>query len=96
MVDCMECTNFIECHYSGQLTGRLTSCPDFKQKPMTNADRIRAMSDEELIAWAHNQIGCGLSYFPCGVVCDGECNTYSREDCDAKILKWLQQPAEGE
>lgn len=48
MVDCMECTNFIKCHYSGQLTGRLTSCTDFKQKPKTNADRIRAMSDEEL------------------------------------------------
>lgn len=48
MVDCMECTNFIKCHYSGQLTGRLTSCPDFKQKTKTNADCIRAMSDEEL------------------------------------------------
>lgn len=51
MVDCMECTNFIECHYSGQLTGRLTSCPDFKQKPMTNAQKIRAMTDEELEAF---------------------------------------------
>ncbi len=68
----------------------------FEEKPMTNADRIRAMTDEELIAWAHNQIGCGISYFPCGVVCDGECNTYSREECDDKILKWLQQPAEGD
>ena len=48
VVECWECTNFRECNYSGQLTGRLTSCPDFQQKPMTNADRIRAMTDEEL------------------------------------------------
>ena len=63
-------------------------------KPMTNADRIRAMSDEELVKWGKVQIGCGFNSFPCGIVCDGKCESYSDEDCSAKILKWLQQPAE--
>lgn len=62
-------------------------------KPQTNADRIRAMSDEELYAWAKKQIGCGFDFFPCGIVCDGKCESYSDEDCKAKIMNWLQQPA---
>lgn len=79
MVDCMECTNFKKCHYSGQLTGRLTSCPDFKQKPKTNADRIRAMSDEELAEWAlykAREIGREYSHSLLG------------------LIQWLKQPAE--
>lgn len=59
----------------------------------SNADRIRSMSDEELVDWARVQIGCGAGFFPCGVVC-GKCETYSSEECKAKILKWLKQPAE--
>jgi hypothetical protein len=62
----------------------------------THADRIRAMTDEELVEWSHQQIGCGCNFFPCGVVCGGECKSYSTEDCEAKILQWLQQPAEGD
>lgn len=65
-------------------------------KPKTNADRIRAMSDEELYLWAKKQIGCGFNFFPCGVVCDGKCESFDDETCKAKIMKWLQQPAEGE
>ncbi len=63
-------------------------------KPKTNADRIRAMSDEELYIWAKKQIGCGFDFFPCGRVCDGKCESYSEEDCKAKIMEWLKQPAE--
>lgn len=60
----------------------------------TNADRIRAMSDEELVAWAHKQIGCGFDFFPCGIVCEGKCEAFSTEACDEKILEWLKQPAD--
>ena len=87
MVDCMECTNFIKCHYSGQLTGRLTSCPDFKQKPKTNADRIRAMSDEELANIMAGTPICKERYMDC--LKDG-C------DCEQCLLEWLKQPAEGD
>lgn len=63
-------------------------------KPQTNADRIRAMSDEELYVWAKKQIGCGFDFFPCGVVCEGKCESYSDEECKAKIMEWLKQPVE--
>ena len=51
---------------------------------MTNADRIRAMSDEELA----NIIECpyGNPYFDEHLPCKGSCH-----DC---LLIWLQQPAE--
>jgi hypothetical protein len=64
------------------------------QKPMTNADRIRAMSDEELASWAKKQIGCGAGFFPCGVVCNGKCEAHSPEACRTLIMEWLKQPAE--
>lgn len=68
----------------------LTIVPEMK----TNADRIRAMSNEGLCELARKQIGCGFDFFPCGVVCDGKCESFSDEDCQAKIMKWLQQEAE--
>ena len=57
--------------------------------PMTNADRIRAMSDEELAVWL-----CGLfSVFTCYTHCPGFdlCNDSDEESNGLK--KWLQQPA---
>ena len=55
--------------------------------PMTNADRIMAMSDEELAKFLNEPFcdkrrtyeECTISY--CGV-------------CDQCVLDWLQQPAE--
>ena len=84
-----ECS---KCKYTDMQGEKVPS--NWKPLPMTNADRIRAMSDEELVAWAHKQIGCGFDYFPCGVVCEGKCEAYSKEACDTKILEWLKQPAE--
>ena len=57
-------------------------CNYFRE--MTNADRIRAMSDEELA----NMIECpyGNPYFDEHLPCKGSCH-----DC---LLIWLQQPAE--
>ena len=56
-------------------------------KPVTNADKIRAMSDEELAKFLHEPFcdkrtleECTISY--CGV-------------CDQCVLDWLQQPCEG-
>lgn len=55
----------------------------------TNADRIRAMSDEELAEW--------LTYPVCAYAgCYKKCPALpenSRAKCDENILKWLQQPA---
>ena len=55
-------------------------------KPMTNADRIRAMSDEELAS-----LIMGIPDYPCDEkIPAGECD----EKCEKCILEWLQQPAE--
>ena len=48
-------------------------------KPLTNADRIRAMNDEELAAWAINEAPkIGFRY----------------TSSETGLLKWLKQPAE--
>lgn len=52
--------------------------------PMTNADRIRAMSDEELVNW----LVCPYDIDP--DLCIGRGTCY---DC---TLQWLQQPAKEE
>lgn len=58
--------------------------------PMTNSDRIRAMSDEELAVWL-----CGLLISDtCYTHCPG-CNFCNDADGESNGLKkWLQQPAE--
>ena len=61
-------------------------------KPMTNADRIRAMNDEELAGFLmklmHNNVQCfgeGMfPYHPCP----------QEQNCKQCGLDWLQQPAE--
>ena len=55
--------------------------------PMSNADRIRAMSDEELCKFLGEYKFCDI----CEEGCDS-C-TYN-EDCNKRLLEWLQQPAE--
>ena len=62
-----------------------------KYKAMTNADRIRAMSDEEL-AKMMTTPGGGFSCSKCREIGGGECYT----NCEEQCLEWLKQPAEGE
>ena len=64
------CTAFKKCKY---------------QSSFTNADRIRAMSDEELAELIDRETdSCAPT---------GDCERMSR-DCKACWLEWLQQPAE--
>ena len=51
--------------------------------PVTNADLIRSMSDEELADVVAKGVGCVLKAPHCMDV-----------DCTPCILKWLKQPAE--
>ena len=58
----------------------------------TNADRIRAMSDEELAKFLSSGLKeqcdcCQLAVF------EGAC---TETLCEDAMMKWLQQPAEGE
>lgn len=76
---CKICQSHDNCFYESNLN---FWCPTFKKKPPTNADRIRAMTDEELArflfhswnnaAWCHGG-------------CDGECS------CEPCWLYWLKQ-----
>ena len=50
---------------------------------MTNAQKIRAMSDEELADVVANGVGCVRKAPHC-----------MDDDCTPCIRKWLQQPAE--
>lgn len=55
----------------------------------TNADRIRAMSDEELAELMRSMMDCDSCGNMFSFKCDG-----SYEYCSSVCLKWLQQPAE--
>lgn len=67
-------------------------------QPSTNADRIRAMSDDELAIEMGNHAIATI----CDIVCQGECNAFatlnrtSGDVCKGIIMEWLQQPAEEE
>ena len=66
-------------------------CKQYKPNYTTNADRIRAMSDEELAKLIAENAYTGA----CNDFCiphQGQC-CHNCERCDA-IIKWLKQPAE--
>ena len=69
-------------------------CNYFRE--MTNADRIRAMSDEEIADWVSEN---GAIKTPCDIICGGDCKAFptfektSIERCKEIVMKWLQQPA---
>lgn len=56
-------------------------------KPMTNADRIRAMSDEELVDFLNN-------FNVCDTRSNEKCRFVFLADCWECVLDWLRQPAE--
>ena len=65
-----------------------TKQPEFVKPPMTNADRIRAMSDEELAELLTTGKG-NFDCFECHAT-PHECEANCKEGC----IVWLQQPAE--
>lgn len=50
------------------------------EHPLTNADRIRAMSDEEL-----------CEFLMCDAICDQN-HSPDCKDCEKCIMDWLKQP----
>jgi hypothetical protein len=74
----VECGSCIVSYYDGEQQGLPSN---FKPKPKTNADRIRAMSDEELADVVANGVGCVRKAPHC-----------MEEDCTPCILQWLKQP----
>lgn len=68
--------------------GEKTDPSHWREKPMTNADRIRAATDIELESVL---LAVKLGYAPW---CDHHCVNEGDDGCDNCIKKWLQQPAE--
>lgn len=70
-----------DCRHERNPNEIVVQCGAYKP-PMTNADRIRAMSDEELAEYL-----CGLTYC---------CECKHRNACNGEdgYLKWLRQLAE--
>lgn len=76
------------------------NCPDdgtcYEFDMFTNADRIRAMSDEELAKWIDE-----FSF--CTDACPDSINEVEESigyccpaNCKEQIMNWLRQPGEGE
>jgi hypothetical protein len=62
--------------------------PKDSRNIVTNADRIRSMSDEELAAWLVDATVCER-------VC-GEDEYCHGNECVKRVTDWLQQPAKEE
>lgn len=58
-------------------------------KPQTNADRIRAMTDDDLAEFMRSMMDCVSCYKTFSFECNG-----NYDHCLSVCLKWLQQPAE--
>lgn len=61
--------------------------------PMTNADHIRAMTDEELVNLHYSGSAHCIASDP--TVCDRHDFIGNLTPCEQCYLKWLQQPCEG-
>lgn len=73
---CVHCKKNNSCTRCWKTSNK--ECPYFNQK--TNADRIRAMSDEELKKFICSMFKCEFCDFELGERCG--------------LLNWLQMPAE--
>lgn len=80
-----------ESDYNAEITGCCLFEPKQpkKQEPMTNADRIRAMTDEELAKFLDITCGCSVCFLDATA---GECTSFkSSVDCIINKMKWLKQ-----
>ena len=100
---CTDCWNFDRCNAIGRVVDFSVDdgvCRDFDEcKPQTNADRIRAMSDEELAEFlTHiNPTNCQDCAFSHGWCCQPDRDDYSDfKKCEEGRKRWLQQTPKGE
>lgn len=91
---CITCK--ADCHNAGTMA-RIIECSSYEPgRILTNADRIRAMSDEELAIWL-------AEWSFCADACPASTNEVEEaigyhcpSNCKEQALTWLQQPAEEE
>ena len=91
---CENCTKYDDCRTGSGLTW---PCGAYVLKSVTNADRIRAMSDEELSDIFLRADFCKYCEHEKDGVCNYICaypNIPLYDGCKQAALTWLQQPAE--
>lgn len=92
MKGCKDCPAFSKCiqTYRGSGCAALRGTYGLNSDPeiITNADRIRAMSDEKLAKYLSNPCDCAVDPERDGF---RECGN---DLCVKYLLEWLQQPAE--
>lgn len=90
---CTDCWNFDRCNSIGRVVDFSVDdgvCRDFDEcKPQTNADCIRAMTDDEMNDLFHDIYDSG-AYDAVSYGCGHQTNSFEW------TMDWLQQPAEGE
>ena len=89
MMKCENCTKYDDCRTGSGLTW---PCGAYVPKSVTNADRIRSMSNEELSKFLCEFRSCDSDGYPCSG-CKAE--SYCRAGHNG-MEDWLQQPAEEE
>ena len=97
---CKDCVGFDECKTTGRTVEFAVDdgvCIDFdERKPQTNADKIRSMTDEELVVFLDEFSSRCLD---CAEDAKNQsCPIYKEGHycMPQDIIEWLQQPAEGE
>ena len=100
--NCASCAHASDTHFAeacgkcvvGEYEGRRVTDPSM-WKPRTKADRIRAMTDEELAKLLYEIDGLGYckNLPECGELLDTPAGI-PEEKCIGCMLNWLRQPAE--
>ena len=104
MAKCKNCTNLYNLSNEddvivGKWCPKINDSPDIDMerecvhyKGMTQADRIRSMSDEELADYI---FGVSVHEKPC-VLCSDDCDfcELTDEECKNRTLEWLQSEVE--
>ena len=103
MADCSKCQRTdVKCCYTCKKNADKcevwhkcgSDCPEHESRILTNADRIRAMSDEELTEFLEGvNRDYDISYGEYFSTKAGDF-IFSKKDLSKEILKWLQSEAE--
>lgn len=91
MADCKTCSFENICEMPDFVRNNLKDCKVYEvKKKQTNADRIRAMSDEELAEFLEQIVSGNRNVI--GINCgNSKCESWKCTEC---IGKWLQSEAE--
>lgn len=92
-INCRTCRSGKTCNVANAHGYWVGACVRYSpEKPMTNADRIRAMSDEELAEFLLNR---DLGVVEKASKTTGFTYKVDREQCLVDVIDWLKQEVEG-